>query len=299
MHQALVTIGYVGGLASGTYATMQILRTVYGLDPIKDMRFDEERTERLGRIFFDQTNARDRKSDVILACDHPTTEIPKGHHTYPNEEYAVRAIRQFFPSVAPSTEEEAFPAGNEHSWICVGSNISNRATRLVLGEKTEPKFDWAGPGFRVRFPYSIAELTGSEVKRLQDSNPEYTVPNYVVVDENKNCVAQPECNDKKRLVTDILLVTRIPRLLGNADLLLFAGLHGPAIRAVKNLLADVKRADVELLERKLSGETYFQAVFRVADLDEDEKERTTLPGSVTLLTAPSNEPKKVEIQWVK
>ncbi len=246
----------------------------------KDLTFQEERTRRVMKILLPETG----ELDVIPARNHPRARIAKGHLTYANEEYAIGAISALPRSESCVTVSGPYPDDPSHSILCLGSSVSNKATAEVLGAPDRPAFAYHGADFRAEFNYSIMSLPDEKIVRLQDDDPMYTTHQTVVVDTQRRRVAVPEwkkVGKEKRLVTDVLLVTRLPRQLGGPEQLVFSPCHGPGLRATKNLFYEIARKNIEALETLLKGEKYFQAMFRVGDLY--EKDGTTFPGSIELV----------------
>ena len=93
------------------------------------------------------------------------------------------------------------------------------------------------------------------------------------------------------MISDYLLLSRVPRQLGRADVIILAGLHGPAIRAVEHLLYHLPDEDLAQLYKDIQGRPYFQAIFRVGRLD--VRGGTTVPLEINYMknTAQSLSPK--------
>jgi hypothetical protein len=180
-----------------------------------------------------------------------------------------------------------------HSTALLGSSVSNRHTAQVLGLPEDPRFHTHGPGFRADFQYSIHSIKDQWVARLQDGNSDWRVPNNAIVDRNGRLVAVPEYDEHGRLRTDFLLVTRHPQQLGGASQLIFSPTHGPGLRAVDLLLFHLPQQDLELLEKKMEDETFFQAIFEIGDLYEEAG--TTLPGSIRLMRRDTVSPVPVKV----
>lgn len=254
-------------------------------------RFDEEKAERVRRLLFPQNGT----FDLVPAMNHPVWSHPP-NRTYPNEEHALQSIMRLFPGRAKEVADHPFKVETGHSPVFLGASISNKHTALVLGERDRPKFHFSGPGFRAEFQYSIRSIEEQFVTRLQDDNPDWRVPNNAIVDRSGKVIAVPEFDDKRKLRTDYLLVSRIPRELGGSDQLIFSPTHGPGMRAVEKLLFDISNDDLDSLEEQLRGEDHFQAIFQVGDLY--EMGGTTHPGSLKLAKGPSTTPSKVETTLV-
>lgn len=266
-------------------------KRVSSLPEVASARFsDEERTGRMRELLF----PTDRIADMVPARNHPDFRVPEGRSTYPNEEFAENAILRLFPGVANEIVEDPYEVEPGHSTILLGSSVSNQATRLVMGEVDNPKFSHRGSGFLAELQYSVKSLADQKVTRLQDNNPEWTVASKVIVDRNRNYVAIPEYDAHKKLRTDFLLVSRIPRELGCSNQLIFSPTHGPGMRAVEKLLFEIRSEDFEHLLHAVEGEEYFQAIFEVGDLY--EQGGTTHPGSLRLVRKASGCPRVVRIK---
>lgn len=289
MFEALMTgSAIVEGIAAGWY----VIKEVKELGPIKDIVFDGERVERVTRILLPRTGTL----DLVPGTDHPLAKILKGHGTYANQVYAMQAIRTLYPGTAREVVDEPYPASGH--WVLIGSSVANRATGVVMGSVEEPHFVYEAPHFRVEFPYSIRVVPETYVTRLQDGDPEYRRELNVVVDGQGNCVASPKYDpsNRNRLRSDVLVVIRLPRVIGAADQLILAATHGPGIRAVEKLFTQISRKDIEYLEEKFRDEDHFQAIFAVEELYENES--TTLPGSIRLLRGAEASPHALKVHML-
>jgi hypothetical protein len=117
---------------------------------------------------------------------------------------------------------------------------------------------------------------------LQDGK-EHVTKRYFVVAPDGEKVGVPDVAQGDVLRSDVLLVTRLPGAEPGADVVVLAGLHGPAIRSIKQLLFDIEVPDLEFLAEKVRGFPfpYYQATFRVDGLIESNG--TTVPTSISLV----------------
>jgi len=269
-----------------------IVKKVSSLPVFSNLSFETERTNRIRKLIF----PRFGELDLVPARDHPILgPPPEGHTTYGNEEFAQEAILRIFPGMARESVDNMYPVEPGHSIVCLGASISNLLTRRLLGSNNKPAFTFFGSNWQIEFPYSIATLPGSSVRRLQDGNPDYCVPNNAIVSKSEY-VACPEVDATGTLRTDFLLVTRVPSELGRTEQLLLTPTHGPGMRAVKKLLFEIGREDLDYLEEIVAGpEPYFQAIFQIGDLYEENG--TTHPGSIRLLRSESTGPRRLRIKY--
>jgi len=270
----------------GTPAGYELTKALKGFAEL--VTRPRRRLDRVTDLFF----PRDKPFDLVPARDHPTTPVPDGCFTYANEEHAIRAIRELCGNVQ-QVVAEPYLVHPRHSVVYIGSSISNKGTRMVLGDPEVPRFAFAQPGLRVEFSYSVKILKDEDkVWRLQDGTWRETW-NYAVVDWTGKVVAVPNTDADGKLRDDVLLITRIPKKMGGVDLLLFAGLHGPAIRAVEHLLLNIHPAELDFVDDHLKGKRHFQVVFRVEHLREEND--TTVPGSIRYER--SADPLPINIFW--
>jgi hypothetical protein len=251
---------------------------------------DKDRLALVGRIFF----SGDTDLDVIPARNHPTLKLASDELTYSNELRALRAIRSLF-GPAKNIVQELYAPTNSHSLVSIGASVSNKLTRSVLGPPKAPTLRFNTSQFSATLPYTIREVQGPHVSRLQDGK-ELTVPNLAIVDASGRPVAIPESRNQA-LKSDVLLVTRMPRAVGGPELTIFSGLHGPGVQAVEHLLFHAPGGDLLYLRQMLEdqGESpYFQAIFRVDNLY--EQDNTTKPGTLTLLRSAASKPRPIEIR---
>lgn len=246
-----------------------------------------DRLDLIQRLFFPKTGCL----ELYPANDHPKKDLRKDQLTYPNEEQAMKAIRNLFGEAKEITDDK-YQSNPHHSQAYLGSSISHKGTRMVLGHPDSPCFKYATSNFYVKFPYSIVRLD-DRVTRLQDGEERETY-NYAVIDSSRNPVVST--HNHGRLTGDVLLVTRIPRELGGADLLIFAGLHGPGVRAVENLLYEISPEDLDFLAKCIGNDDpYFQAIFRIPDLQ--EKDGTTVPVSIYCEQSELFRPRPVRVTY--
>ena len=232
--------------------------------------------------------------DVVPARDHPTLpKLSDRELTYPNELHAMKAIRSMFGS-AREIVTTAYPANERNSLISVGSSAANILTRKILGSPQAPSTVYETLQFSAGLHYSIKEIEHSEVTRLQDGR-EHRVPNRAIVNSDGKVVAVPESRSHT-LTNDLLLVTRIPRSLDGTEIVIFAGTHGPAVRAIEQLLFHASPHDLFYLKRLLEehGSNSFQAIFQIERLIEEDD--TTKPGAIHLVTYETAKPRAVGIQ---
>lgn len=285
-----VMTAFVGGTAATDLGTYHLHTAHQKL--LESMFFTEkDRLALVGDIFF----PKDTHLDVVPARNHPTlAALSPDEITYSNELQALHAIRSLF---GPAREivQRPYPSKSTNSLISVGSSISNILTRSILGPPKSPHFVLRTPQFSATLQYTIQELKGPLVTRLQDGS-ELTVSNRAVVDRRGRPVAVPESTNQV-LTSDVLLVTRIPRSLGGSEIVIFCGLHGPGTRAIEHLLFHAPVSDLLYLRQMLEDQRespYFQAVFRIDKLYEEEN--TTKPGTLQLVTTEAAKPRPIEIR---
>ncbi len=220
--------------------------------------------------------------DVIPARDHPLLK-PKGI-TYSNELAAIDDMKRFWEPARHATAE-LYDSDPDQSIVCLGSSISHKEFRKVLGSPLEPCFDFVGEGFVASFEYSFQLLPHEPlVWRIQDGVPRPTFA-YAIVDRKRNVVAVPNVDRTRRLLDDVVLVTRLPKRLVGPEVVLLGGLHGPAVRAIKQLFFDIDADELRDLASAIHNHKQYQAVFRVSELMIKGDPPTTIPGKICVDTA--------------
>ncbi len=229
--------------------------------------------------------------DLLPSRDHPSLPLgPDGF--YPNQRHVVRRIRDWL-GVAQEIVPQAYPPSVDTDWVVIGSSTSNLTTRSLMGSTHSPAFHWQGAGFRVHFPYSIANLSPRRKLEGLQAGVSYETEVCGIVDRNRNILAIPSTKDG-RVTEDFLLVTRLPRVLSEHDVVIFAGLHSPAIYAIEKLILESELLDLQFLVHQLQGSHCFQAVFRVPSVHMAGD--TLLPDSISLERSKSLGPVKVDVK---
>jgi hypothetical protein len=237
---------------------------------------EEERVHLLNELFFSPGLVFDGHA----ADDSKSLPVPAGHDTYANEEYAAGAIRDLGqPSRDFRLYKDPFDILPDHSIIAIGSGYSNRLTRLVMGHPSDPHFYYSGAGFAVELPYSIYEIPGERVVRLEDGRHFETSRRAIVAKDRTAWL--PRVKASGEIDSDLLLVTLMPWSTAGRDLLVFAGVHGPAVMAVRGLLFDIRLDDLRRLADRVRGHRYFQAAFEIPRVTADGS--THLPEGIRLL----------------
>ncbi len=281
----LTVIGYILGATTDYYIQRAMPRLEKGVRRL--FLEHSERRQRVLRLFFPSGSF-----DVVPARDHPIeTPLGPSQRTYRNEEDAVAAIEDLgrLPHEIVSEPYEVHP---DHSIVCIGSSVSNLRSQELLGNPwaDSPLFDPIVGRIHVPLTYSIIK-TDVTTSRFQNGETRL-VPNYEVIDRDSRPVAIPRFEPSTtQLISDVLLVTKAPRILGGTSWVIFAGLHGPAIRAVRLLIDAVDIADLDYLENEIGGSDYFQAVFRVEELVRAGD--TTVPSIIRIDRSDSARPRPI------
>lgn len=229
-----------------------------------------ERADLIRSLFLDLT----ADTDVIPPSDwkpqKPDIEVTKGLWTYGHEWHVMNAIKGFLPeSTTWEVSDKEFYMHPNHSSICLGSGVSNLATRDVLGSAESPA--WSVPCGDTRvvdIPYAMSYLEDdAKVERAQYGRV-YKGRESVIKLADEQIVARPETVEGK-LVEDYLLVTRIPGLVRGTSRTYFAGLHGPGTRSTELLFHSIHPKELTFLADTIKlreGKTpYFQAIFRARE----------------------------------
>lgn len=246
-----------------------------------------ESSQRIRTLFFPRSGA----VELYPGNDHPLKDLPHGHTAYPNQERAMQAIRNLLGEEKQVIEEK-YPTDPANTLVCIGSSVAHKESRRIMGEPQKGgRFKHAESDYVIEFPYTIVSLD-AYVTRLQDGRERVT-RHCGVIDLNDNVIV-PE-HHKSRLAGDILLVTRIPRILGGSDVLIFAGAHGPAIHAVELLLHRIDTRDLEYLEKCVEGSRYFQAVFHIPALREEGD--TTVPVEILCDRTEDFRPRPIKVKY--
>lgn len=213
--------------------------------------------------------------------------------TYSNEKHAIKCLRSYFDK-ADTILDSPIPINdfpNDSSVISIGGSGTNHLTKDVLGHpKLHPEFTFEKViheiTYRGELPFTISkkeDLNG--VLRYQDGN-KHESWRYSIMANNGEDFAYPDFK-KEFLEEDYLLLTNIPLYGTNHNLTILAGLHGPSIRSIQQLLTTISNEDLNKIERKVGSlSNPFQAVFRAYDLvtvNLKDVGRTTVPRNIMLV----------------
>lgn len=105
-------------------------------------------------------------------------------------------------------------------------------------------------------------------------------------------MATPEIKGGK-LQSDYLLATRLPNVLGESDVVVLAGLHGPGTAGVENLLFEIAPESLEPIAKAAGPSGYYQAIFRVSGFRVEDG--TTIPTEIELVQYGSGAPRGVHV----
>ncbi len=235
--------------------------------------------ELLKHLFFDSPSPMDVVPSAHHSTQAPTIEVSEGVYTYPNQEQAITAIRDLFETI-DVVWDEPWEIDPTHSLICIGSPASNLVSKRIFGSTLNPRFRIPSHKSLVHLPYALALVPGVKVWRVQDGRRHQT-DEYAIIDHNGNHLVQPAVDVHKKLLNDFLLVSRIPGRREGTDIVIYSGLHGPAIRAIDLLFYCIHPKDLVALKDSIGASRYFQAVFRVTELREDGG--TTVPSGLELV----------------
>lgn len=210
--------------------------------------------------------SKNQSFDLLAGNVHPTAQVQRGSGTYVNEECAARALATICNA---GLDIEVVPDGYQHhrnhSAIWLGSNRSNQAVRTILGPVDAPTFTCQGPDYQASFEYSIA-VAGGAIERLQDRGILRTERRAVFHREGR--LAAEIAVDGATQRSDLLMLMRLPKERSkNTSIVLLAGVHGPGMRAVELLKTAIPVEDLRMLADYATNEPYFQALFRVEELE--------------------------------
>ena len=188
--------------------------------------------------------------------------------------HALKAIRSFLTSGRHQQTEvvsEAMPLSRENSHIYIGSSRSNTLSRHTLGgiEPHQVRFNAQVGPLRVPLAYAMCLEEGTSTLRIQDGKEMWT-PNYCIAHTSGRSYCSSELDSSRRLISDHLLVTRLPGYSANTSILVVGGLHGIGTRGIENVLFSLSDTDIGVLESCQKTSPFFQAAFELRDVTEVE-----------------------------
>ncbi len=78
-------------------------------------------------------------------------------------------------------------------------------------------------------------------------------------------------------------------------MVIFAGLHGPAIQAVEHILYTLGALDLAFLAGRIGNERYFQSIFKIPELE--RVRNTTGPAGLVCDRADKCSPKALSVKF--
>jgi hypothetical protein len=224
---------------------------------------------------------------LLPATDHPFKKPPEGGY-YPIELDNCAAYKQrFFDHARFRTVSEFPKVQPDDSVVLFGSQVSNLATRLLLGNpfgQERPQLDLVREdlGWKARLHWNLYTPTESEVIERQQFGGPWITHNHVIGDERGDQYRSRVRG--KGLDDDYLLITALPRLAtGKQKFIVFSGCHGPGQKAATSLLSGSFREELLATAKGVDGEPYYQALFNVYLTKDSEGE--FVPRGVHLVAA--------------
>ena len=237
----------------------------------------------------------------------PHAVVRRESGTYANEEDAMAALRGMFPAAENQPPKDLAPE-DDHNWALLGSNVSNEFVRRILGDPESPRFEYSTEGgLHVDLAYTILVDRDNWTSRVQDGK-EYETELKTLVSKACSKRLEPACERVRgvrhpRLATDYLLVTKFPKSREGLHIVSFSGLHGPACRAIRQLLYDIDPHDLDHIREVVGEHNAFQAIFEVSGLkvarDERTKLETTVPKYIRLVRGGDYGPKPIAVRFRK
>jgi hypothetical protein len=216
--------------------------------------------------FFEQYFLPHNKFHIVFA----TEGVPKGVPTYSNEAHAIRCINNELGISKKVLKDSFYEIEQNHNDSCIalGGSGTNLFTRNLLGHPDTPKFSYKiNSQISYNLNYSILKLKYVPKAIREEDGKEKLSNRYAIVDKNKNIVVTPDYGKNGEIKTDYLLITKIKLTPYSGDLISFAGLHGPSIRGIENLISGLSNNDKKVIETKLKTvDTSFQMIFKLENI---------------------------------
>lgn len=250
---SLVGTGFVGFIASVTQ-----IADYFGLRPTI------ETDEALLRSLFGLHTGH--SAALIPAADHPWKRPPTGHRWYPQDAAGAAAYKErFFAALQLRTVAGLPNARREDNILLFGSQVSNRNTRLVLGNPWNPKaqLEATCEGWRAELMWNLHSPPDAAItERIQFGNLWHTAKHRIVTRDSGN-VYEARAGIGW-MADDYLLVTALPRYAqGDQRILVFSGIHAPGSQATSLLFAAPPIEELRRMRKLTSGEPFYQALFHV------------------------------------
>jgi len=312
-------VGYtIGGVLDGTGVGNQLkAKTNKIIERFNDPLDGVSRNEIFESLFLPHGNFHIATATEKIQPGHEVhvgddQYVKKKIYTHSNEALVIKALRAEMGAAAQVIESDWYDVTSglnaDLSFVALGGPITNWITRQVIGSPdildTAVNFstdilDANGNKYSYQIPleYTIKKVSSEDdVSTIRDGKVMKHF-RYEIFDRNSNLVARPEYKNGK-VETDYLLVTRVvvPGHLG--EIISFAGLHGPSIRSIKNLMTSLERADLLFLKNKISKHNTdpmcFQTIIRAYDMKDEivpkvDKEATTTPRQIAIHKSKASE----------
>ncbi|MBI4298494.1 MAG: hypothetical protein HY666_01875 [Chloroflexi bacterium] len=261
----------VGKAAADAVERLPFGEVITGLKSAQqELKIENRRQDLLDQLF-----GTSEPICLLGSDDHPQFPLLPGELVYPSDRNAAQRIREaFFKQMDFKEVTEYVPGESTDSLIALGSSVATPMTRRLLGDPRarKPRMRIWLPEYKyeisLHFNHVAPDPRAPLVENFQEGREmpwqEY---NWGIVAPGREYFPRYE---KGRLVTDYLLVTRIPSpVRGAGDILMFGGCHGAGTQATELLLTSLDYSALENLISKVGRSSHFQALFLITDISHE------------------------------
>jgi hypothetical protein len=269
-HATIERRAFIKGVLAGAIATLSSKSVISIVDSLKNTTWRHwQITEEVHDLIFGEL-----LSDFSIEAGY---DHPKVSGIHPDNLAALTQVRNIIdPKCCDIIEfkDNVGRVNDEGNIICIGGPVSSRTSRAALeyelvrnqvgcigiSRSTKPKIE-------LPFEYALEDVRSCE-SAYWLARTRHIVPNWSIKSNSPEMyVDPPELDRDRKLMSDYLLVTRIPNILNlNAFLagkkiLIIGGCHGIATRSLQSIVDDAEIQD--RIRSGLGGAKHFQILIRM------------------------------------
>jgi hypothetical protein len=263
-----------------TYLSGAAIQHVIAQDFVKVLKMrcraiPDANRELLRQLFFVGGNGN--YTSLLPSDDHPDKPLRSWQPFYELEMDAAQTyICRFFPNTHFYPVKSYPRLRSDDDVVIIGSQVSNRAARALLGsaDRPEPVFQIAHGNWRTNLHWNLLSPENAPRIRIQEFGGQRYSLGHVIY-ERDDAVPYQSRTDVAgtRYLDDYLLVTMIPRRKDKPQrVLILAGLHGAGARCIDLILREPPSDLLQEASRQIAGAPCFQMLLRLSTVPDTRGE---------------------------